>query len=60
MREKIREPPNVDKSTVTYDVDIAQCEDGPIKCERKIRKPPNVTKVQSHVILVLRNVRMIS
>ena len=60
MREKIREPPNVDKSTVTYDVDIAQCKDGTIKCEeKKRRKPPNVTKIQSHVILVLRNVRMV-
>ena len=48
-----------DKSTVTYDVDIAQCENDTIKCEKKKRKPPNVTKVQSYVILVLRNVRMV-
>ena len=27
---------------------------------RKIRKPPNMTKVQSHVTLVLYNVRMVS
>ena len=27
-----------DKSTVTYDVDIAQCEDDIIKCEKKKKK----------------------
>ena len=48
-----------DKSTVTYDVGTAQCEDSTIKCqEKKIREPLNVTKVQSHVIFVLYNVRM--
>ena len=34
-----------------------------IECDkstvRKIRKPSNVTKVQSHVMLVLHNVRMV-
>ena len=49
-----------DKNTVTCDVSTAQCEDGTIKCEKKIREPPNVTKVQSHVMLVLHNVRMVS
>ena len=34
-----------DKSTITCDVGIAQFEDGTIKCEKKIREPPNVTKV---------------
>ena len=48
-----------DKSTVTCDIGTAQCEDDIIKCEKKIRKPPNVTKVQSHVMLVLHNVRMV-
>ena len=48
-----------DKSIVTCDVGIAQCEDGTIKCEKKIREPPNVTKVQSYVVLVLCNVWMI-
>ena len=49
-----------DKRTVTCDVSITKCEDGTIKCEKKIREPPNVTKVQSHVMLVLHNVRMVS
>ena len=31
----------------------------PSNVRKKIREPPNVTKVQSHVILVLHNVRMI-
>ena len=30
-----------------------------IKCEKGIKGPPNVTKVQSHVMLVLHNVRMV-
>ena len=34
-----------DKSTVTCNVGTAQCETGIIKCEKKIREPPNVTKV---------------
>ena len=35
------------KSTITCDVGSAQCEDDTIKCEKKIREPSNVTKVQS-------------
>ena len=49
-----------DKSIVTCDVSTVQCEDGTIKYEKKIREPLNVTKVQSYVILVLRNVRLVS
>ena len=49
-----------DKSTITYDVSTTQCEDGTIKCEKKKKKePPNVTKVQSHVMLELYNVMMV-
>ena len=48
-----------DKSTVTCDVDIVQCEDGTIKYKKKIRELLNVIKVQSHVMLVLRNVKLI-
>ena len=47
------------KSTITCDVGVAQCEDDTIKCEKKIREPPNVTKVQSHVMLVLHNMKMV-
>ena len=32
------------QNTVTCDVDIAQCEDGTIKCEKKIKKPLNMAK----------------
>ena len=48
-----------DKSIVTCDVGTVQCEDDTIKFEKKIREPLNVTKVQSHMMLVLRNVRLI-
>ena len=48
-----------DKITVTCDVGIAQYEDGTIKCEKKIREPLNLRKVQSHVKLVLHNVRKV-
>ena len=33
------------KSTVICDIGIAQCEDGTIKYEKKIREPSNVTKI---------------
>ena len=49
-----------DKSSVTYHVSTAFCETGTIKCEgKKIRESLNVIKVQSHVMLVLCNVRII-
>ena len=54
------------QNTVTCDVGTAQCEDGTvqwedgtIKCEKKIREPPNVTKVQSHMMLILHNMRIV-
>ena len=48
-----------DKSIVTCNVGTVQCEDDTIKFEKKIREPLNVTKVQSHMMLVLRNVRLV-
>ena len=49
-----------DKSTIIRDVGIVQCEDSIIKCEKKkIRELQNVTKVQSYVMLVLRNVKIV-
>ena len=47
-----------DKSTIIRDIGIAQCEDSTIKCEKKIREPLNVTKVQLNVMLELHNVGM--
>ena len=54
-----KKPLNVTKSIVKCDVGIAQCEDETIKCEKKIKEPPNVTKVQLHIMLVLRFVRLV-
>ena len=45
------------KRTITYDVETAQCEDEIIKCEEKVRKPPNVTKELLHVRMKPSNVR---
>ena len=47
-----------DKRIFICDVRTAKYGDEPIKCEKKIKKPPNVTKVQSLVKLVVYNVRM--
>ena len=58
MRKKIRKPLNV-TNVVTCDVGTVQCENSTIKCEEKIEEPLNVTEVQSHVMLVLRNVRIV-
>ena len=57
--EKNKETTKCDKSIVTYDVGNTQCEDDTIKCAKKINEPPNVTKIQSHVILVPHNVKMV-
>ena len=58
MWENNKETTKCDKSTVTCDVGTTQCEDGTIKCE-KIRKLPNVTKIQLYVMLVLHSVKMV-
>ena len=44
-KEKKKGITECDKSTVTCDVGTAQCENGTIKYEKKIKEPPNVTKV---------------
>ena len=35
VRKKVKGTTECDKSTVTYDVDTAQCKGGIIKCEKK-------------------------
>ena len=48
------------KRTTKYDKSIVICDVGTIKCKKKkIKEVSNVTKVKSHVILVLHNMRMI-
>ena len=47
-----------EKRIVTCDVGIVQCEDGTVKCEKKVKEPLNVTKILSHVMLELHNVKM--
>ena len=45
-----------EKRIVTYDVETTQCEDGIVKCEKKVGEPPNVRKELSHLMLELHNV----
>ena len=49
--KKIKEITKYDKSIVTCDVSTIQCEDSTIKCEEKKKEPPNVTKIQSNMML---------
>ena len=58
VRKKSKRTTKCVKRTVTYDVGTAQCEDRNVKCEKKVREPPNVRKKLSHVMLELHNVRM--
>ena len=49
---------NATKKIVICDIRTAQCKNGTIKCEKKIRKPSNVTKELLHVMLELHNMKM--
>ena len=42
VRKKSKRIAQREKRTVTYDVGTAQYEDETIKCEKKVREPPNV------------------
>ena len=46
------------KKIVTCDVRTAQCEDATVKCEKKVREPPNVRKELSYMILELHTVKI--
>ena len=48
-----------DKSTVTCDVGTVQCENSTIKCEKKNKGTTKFDKIQSHVMLILHNMRMV-
>ena len=58
VRGKKKETTKYDKRTVTCDIGIAQCEDETVKCEKKVREPPNVRKELSYVMFELHNVKM--
>ena len=47
-----------EKKTITCDVGTTQYKDRTVKCEKKVRKPPNVIKELSHMILKMHNVKM--
>ena len=54
VRKKKKETTIYDKSTVK----CAQCENGTVKCEKKVREPHNMTKKLSYVTLEPHNERM--
>ena len=58
MRKKSKGTSKCEKRTITCDIGTTQYEDGTVKCEKKVREPPNVTKKLSYVMLELHNVRM--
>ena len=55
MRKKSKGTTKCEKRIVTYDVGAAQCDDGTVKCEKKVREPPNVIIELSYVMLELHN-----
>ena len=59
-KKKKKKTTECDKITVTYDVSTTQCEDSTIKSEKKIRELSTMTKVQSNVMFVLHNMRIVS
>ena len=59
MRKKNKRTTEYDKSIVTCDINTTLYETGTIKCEEKKRELSSMKKVQSHMILVLRNVRIV-
>ena len=58
MFEKGKGTTQCDKRIFIRDVGTAQCEDGTMKCEKKVREPPNMTKELSYVMLEPHNVRI--
>ena len=58
VEKKSKGTTKCEKRTVTCDIETAQYKDGTVKCEKKVREPPNVRKELSHVMLELHNVRM--
>ena len=59
LRKKINKGTTIyDKRIVKCDIGTTQCEDGTVKYEKKVRKPPNVRKELSHVMLELHNMRI--
>ena len=44
MRKKSKGTTKCEKRIVTHNIETAQCEDRTVKCEKKIKEPPNVRK----------------
>ena len=57
MRKKSKGSTKCEKRTLTCDVRTAQCEDRTVNMRKKVRKPLNVIKELSYVMLEPHNVR---
>ena len=51
-KKKKKKTTKCDKRIVTCNIGTAQYKNWTIRCEKKIKEPPNVIKVQSHVIYI--------
>ena len=58
VRKKNKETTKCNKKTVTCEVEIAHGDDRIIKCEKKVRELPDVTKKLSHFMLELYNMKI--
>ena len=58
LEKKSKGTTKCEKRTVTYDIRVAQCGDETVKCEKKVRKPPNMIKKLSHMTHVTKNCHM--
>ena len=56
--KKSKRTTKCEKKNVICDVGTLQYEDVTVKCEKKVREPPNVRKELSYVMLKLHNVRI--
>ena len=56
MLERNKKTTKYDKSTITCDVGIVQCENDTVKYKKKIKLQLNVRKVRLDMMLILSNV----
>ena len=58
LRKKNKGTTICDKIIFKCVIRITQCDDVTVKCEKKVREPPNVRKELLHVMLELHSMKM--